>query len=259
MMTAPSQLSVPARNGRGLSASTLKIIGCIFMVIDHIGVILLPDLPILRIIGRLSYPFFAYFIAEGCRYTRNKLKRFLLVLGLAVLCEGVYFIMMGEPDGGILVNFCLSILLIYQVQAFKKSLAQKDLVKAGLFLLLFAASVAGVYVFVENVLYVDYGFWGVLIPVWAALPDYKEGEAPACFKALSNRPVKLLFFTVGLLCLCISRGLFENIQSYSLLALPILALYNGQPGRKGFKYGFYLFYPAHLVVLWGISFLLEWL
>ena len=259
MTSLTLQAPVPARNGRGLSASTLKIIGCIFMVIDHIGVILLPDLLILRIIGRLSYPFFAYFIAEGCRYTRNKLKRFLLVLGLAVLCEGVYFIMMGEPDGGILVNFCLSILLIYQVQAIKKALAQKNFVKVGLFLILFAASVAGVYVFVEHVLWVDYGFWGVLIPVWAALPDYKEGEAPACFKALSNRSVKLLFFTVGLLCLCISRGLFENIQSYSLLALPILALYNGQPGRKGFKYGFYIFYPAHLVVLWGISFLLEWL
>ena len=259
MTSLTLQAPVPARNGRGLSASTLKIIGCIFMVIDHIGVILLPDLLILRIIGRLSYPFFADFIAEGCRYTRNKLKRFLLVLGLAVLCEGVYFIMMDELDGGILVNFCLSILLIYQVQAIKKALAQKNFVKVGLFLTLFAASVAGVYVFVEHVLWVDYGFWGVLIPVWAALPDYKEGEAPACFKALSNRPVKLLFFTVGLLCLCISRGLFENIQSYSLLALPILALYNGQPGRKGFKYGFYLFYPAHLVVLWGISFLLEWL
>lgn len=250
---------VPAREGRGLSASTLKIIGCIFMVIDHVGVILLPDLLILRILGRLSYPFFAYFIAEGCRYTRNKRKRFLLVLGLAVLCEGVYFFMMGEPQGGILVNFCLSILLIYQVQGFKKALAQKKFLKAFLLLALFAASAAGVYGFIEFVLYVDYGFWGVLIPVWAALPDYKEGEAPACFKPLSNRPVKLLFFTVGLLCLCISRGLFENIQSYSLLALPILALYNGQPGRKGFKYGFYLFYPAHLVVLWGISMLLEYL
>ena len=259
MMTVPSQLTVPARNGRGLSASTLKIIGCIFMVIDHIGAILLPDLLILRIIGRLSYPFFAYFIAEGCRYTRNKCKRFLLVLGLAVLCEGVHFIMMGELEGGIFVNFCLSILLVYQVQAIKKALAQKDFFSTALFLLLFAASVAGVYAFVEYVLYVDYGFWGVLIPVWTVLPDYKEGEAPDCFKALSNRPVKLLLFTVGLLCLCVSRGLFENVQSYSLLALPILALYNGQPGRKGLKYGFYLFYPAHLVVLWGIAILLEWL
>ena len=256
-MTA--QANVPARNGWGLSASTLKIIACIFMVIDHIGVILLPDVEILRIIGRLSYPIFAYFLAEGCRYTRNKRKRFLLVFGLAILCEGTYFVMMGEPEGGILVNFCLSILLIYEVQAFKKALARAQYGRACGFLILFLLSVAGVYGFVENVLYVDYGFWGVLIPVWASIPDYKEGETPAFFEKISNRWVKFAFFSTGLLLLCISRGLFESIQSYSLLALPILALYNGQIGRKGLKYGFYIFYPAHLVLLWIIAMILEWL
>ena len=105
----------------------------------------------------------------------------------------------------------------------------------------------------------DYGFWGVLIPVWASLPDYKEGEAPAFFAKLSGRWVKFACFTAGLLLLCISRGLFENIQSFSLLALPLLALYNGQPGCKGLKYGFYIFYPAHLVVLWVIAAILEWM
>ena len=254
--------TVPARTGWGLSASTLKIIACIFMVIDHIGAILLPDLEImdleiLRIVGRLSYPIFAYLLAEGCRYTRNKVKHFLLVFGLMVICETATVVVMGEPEGGILVNFCFAILLIYEVQAIKKALARGKTLQAGLFFLLLALSVAGVYAFVERVLYVDYGFWGVLIPVWASIPDYKEGEAPACFKRISNRWVKFAFFSGGLLLLCISRGLFENIQSYSLLALPLLALYNGQPGRKGLKYGFYIFYPAHLVLLWGIAAILS--
>ena len=254
-----NETTVPARNGRGLSASTLKIIACILMVIDHVGVILLPEVEILRVIGRLSYPIFAYFLAEGCRYTRNKVKRFLLVFGLAVICETATVVVMGAPEGGILMNFCLSILLVYQVQAIKKAMAQRKSVKVALLLALFLVSVTAVYGFVEFVLYVDYGFWGVLIPVWTVLPDYKEGEAPAFLEKLSNRPVKLAFFSFGLLLLCISRGLLSNIQSFSLLALPLLALYNGQPGRKGLKYGFYIFYPAHLVVLWGIAALLEWL
>ena len=66
-----TQVTVPASKGWGLSASTLKIIACILMVVDHLGAILLPQYMILRVIGRLSYPIFAYFIAEGCRYTRN--------------------------------------------------------------------------------------------------------------------------------------------------------------------------------------------
>lgn len=251
--------TVPARNGWGLSASTLKIIACILMVIDHIGVILLPEVEILRVIGRLSYPIFAYFIAEGCRYTRNKTKRFLLVFGLAMICEIATLVVMGEPEGGILVNFCFAILLIYEVQAIKCAMAQKQPGKAfGLFAL-FLLSMAVVYGFVEFVLYVDYGFWGVLIPVWASIPDYKEGKTPAIFEKISNRWVKFAFFSGGLLLLCSSRGLFENIQSFSLLALPLIALYNGRPGRKGYKYGFYIFYPAHLVLLWGIAALLEWL
>ena len=253
----PNTLSAPTPTRWGLSASTLKIIAAIFMVIDHIGVILLPEVEILRVLGRLSYPIFAYFIAEGCRYTRHKLKRFLLVLGLCLLCETVSFLVMGEPDGGILVNFSISILLVYQVQALKRALARRRWWEAILWAVLFALSVAGVYAFTEYVLYVDYGFWGILIPVWAVLPDYKEGEAPACFRSLSNRWCKLLFFTAGLLCLCVSRGLFDNIQSFSLLALPLLALYSGSPGVKRFKYGFYVFYPAHLVVLWLIAALLD--
>ena len=248
---------VPARNGWGLSASTLKIIACVLMVIDHVGAILLPQVEILRIIGRACYPLFAYFIAEGCRYTRNKLKRFLLVFGLAVICEVTYLVVKGSLDGGILMNFCFAILLIYEVQAFKKAWAGKRWGMMGMWLAVGLASVAAVHAFIGKVLHVDYGFWGVLIPVWAALPDYKEGETPAFFAKLSNRWVKFAFFSAGLLILCISRGMFKHIQIYSLLALPILALYNGQPGRKGFKYGFYIFYPAHLVVLWVIAAILK--
>ena len=250
--------SVPTRKRWGLSASTLKIIACIVMVIDHVGVFLFPDVEVLRYIGRIAFPIFAYFIAEGCRYTRNKLKRLLLVVGLAVLCEGVYLIYDGKPDGGILMTFTFSILLIYQVQAIKKALARKKWWMTVLWLLTLSVSLVLVYGFVEHVLYVDYGFWGILIPVFTALPDYKEGEAPEFFKHLGGLWWKLLFFSVGLLILCISRGLFDNIQSLSLLALPLLALYNGTPGRKGLKYGFYVFYPVHLVILWLIAALLEW-
>ena len=253
------QASVPTTKRWGLSASTLKIIACITMVIDHVGAFILTDLEILRIIGRIAFPIFAYFIAEGCRYTRNKLKRFLLVLGLMVLCEGAYLIYDGRLDGGIMMTFTFSILLVYQVQAIKKALARKKWWMTALWSLTFAASLVCVHGFVEHVLYVDYGFWGVLIPVWTVLPDYKEGEAPKWLEPFSNRWVKLALFSGGLLLLCISRGLFENIQSFSLLALPLLALYNGQPGRKGLKYGFYIFYPVHLAVLWVIAAILEWL
>ena len=247
--------SLEATRGRrvGLSASTLKIIACITMVIDHVGAYIYTDAEILRIIGRLSFPIFAYFIAEGCRYTRHKLKRFLLVFGLGLLCEGVYLAYAGTLDGGILMTFSFSILLIYEVQALKRAWAQRAWASTVLWGLALDASLVGVYGFIEYVLYVSYGFWGVLIPVFTALPDHKEGEAPPCFRPLSGLPQKLAFCTLGMLLLCLSRGLTTNIQSYCLLSIPLLALYNGRPGVRGLKYGFYAFYPLHLVVI----FLLE--
>jgi hypothetical protein len=57
--------------------------------------------------------------------------------------------------------------------------------------------------------------------------------------------------------LCISRGLTTNIQSYCLFALIPLALYNGAPGVKGMKYGFYIFYPLHLVVIFLVEMLMR--
>ena len=245
--------SVPTAGRWGLSASTLKIIACIAMLIDHVGAYIFPQEEWLRVIGRISFPIFAYFIAEGCRYTRHKLKRFGLVFGLALICESVYYWFAGELDGGILLTFSFSILLVYEVQAIKRALAQKRPVAVCLYLLLFAASLGAVYGFIKTVLYISYGFWGVLVPVFTALPDYREGEVPRCFRYLSRLGWKLFFCSVGLLLLCVSRGLTTNVQTWCLMAIPILALYNGDPGVKGMKYGFYLFYPLHLVAI----FLLE--
>ena len=60
--------------GIGLSGNQLKIIAMLTMLVDHIGVQLFPECIILRIIGRLSLPIFAYMIAEGCLHTRNRPK-----------------------------------------------------------------------------------------------------------------------------------------------------------------------------------------
>ena len=69
-----------------MNSTVLKLIGIASMTIDHIGYFIFPQYTILRVIGRLAYPIFAYMIAEGCRYTKNK-KRYLgTMLGMALIC-----------------------------------------------------------------------------------------------------------------------------------------------------------------------------
>ena len=102
-----------------LSGNILKYIAALSMLLDHIGVIFFPNEITFRILGRLALPIFAYMIAEGCRYTRNKLRYFLYVFGLAFACQLVYFIYDGDTYMCILVTFSLAILMIYALQFFK--------------------------------------------------------------------------------------------------------------------------------------------
>ena len=47
------------------------------------------------------------------------------------------------------------------------------------------------------------------------------------------------------------------IQWWALLAIPFIALYNGERGSKKFKYFFYIIYPLHLVIIYGIRIVLK--
>ena len=59
-----------------LNGNHLKLIAAFTMLLDHVGILLFPQIRLLRILGRLAYPIFAFMIAEGCRYTKNKLRYF---------------------------------------------------------------------------------------------------------------------------------------------------------------------------------------
>lgn len=219
-----------------LSGNALKLLAALFMTIDHVGVLLLPHVIVLRILGRLALPIFAYMIAEGCRYTRNRLRYFGSVFALGVLCQIVYYLADRSLYFSILITFSLSIATIYALQDWKE---QKTTRSA----LVFFGAVAGVYA-LNRVFVIDYGFWGCMLPVFAA----------AFQKTAWDRPwVNLGMLGLGLLVLAADLG---QIQYYALPALPLLACYNGRRGRWKLKYFFYLFYPLHLVLLQGIALLL---
>ena len=56
------------------------------MVIDHAGLLLFPQVAVLRWIGRISFPLFAFCVGDGCAYTRKPRAYLLRVLGLGIAC-----------------------------------------------------------------------------------------------------------------------------------------------------------------------------
>lgn len=222
-----------------LSGNALKILAAIFMTIDHIGVILLPRVLLLRLIGRLALPIYAFMIAEGCKYTRNKKKYFGMVFGLGSVCQIVYYLFDGSLYFSILITFSLSILMVYALQYWK----QKKTAFSGL---VFGAAVAAVYL-LNQAFEIDYGFWGCMLPVFAALAHGTEQDSDI---------VNITMLGIGLVFLGLST---DAVQCLALMALPLLYAYNGKRGTLNLKYFFYIFYPVHLVILEGIAMLIQFI
>lgn len=224
-----------------INGNTIKILALIFMTIDHIGVMLFPYIKILRIIGRLSFPLFAFMIAEGCIYTKNKLKHFLMIFILGIVCQIVFYIVDGDIYQGILITFSLSILIIYSIDYAIKS--NKFI---NFLLPMFTITVVALlnYVlplaFSKGAFYFDYGFSGTMLAVLIYLPKGKW--------------LKILFAFIGLIFVSLEAQ--WNTQWWSLLSLIILMFYSGQKGKLNLKYLFYVYYPLHFAIIYAISFLL---
>jgi len=247
------------------SGSDMKLVACVLMAIDHIGLILFPDIILFRIIGRLAFPLFAYFIAEGCRYTKSRLRHFLTVFAMGAVYLLFYLIYAGVLYGSIFLTFSVSILFIYLLDFLKGYVIKSPtLPRVGLSVLLFSASLAAAYALFSLVSF-DYGFFGMLCPVMAGLFDPPRGTEVRLPSALSSRAARIILLGICLIPICIQNkqgtfpllGLTVPTQYVCLLALPLLFLYNGKAGNKRLKYFFYIFYPVHLGLIEAVALIID--
>ena len=244
-------------HGLALSGNTLKLIAAVSMLIDHAGVILFPDLMLLRVLGRLAFPLFAFMIAEGARYTRNRLRYLLGIAVLGGFCQLVYLAVGGDWHMNTLLTFTLSILLIYSLDYAKRVLLTDGRTRTAriLAVALPLLATAAAALLTAKVSF-DYGFIGCTMPLLASLLSFRGlpvSERLARLDTVPNRALTMLF---GLVPLCIKNG---PLHLPSLLAVLLLFLYSGKRGRFRMKYFFYLFYPLHLAILWGIYMLIHYL
>ena len=224
-----------------LSNNQLKLIALLCMTLDHVGMILFPRCLELRMIGRLAMPIFGFMIAEGCAHTSDKKKYLLSLVSMAALCQLVFFIAEGSLYQCIFVTFSLSVVLIYLVQQAETAPNAKNFLFLGLGVLATWLLTEGIPMWEHNTDYaVDYGFFGVLLPVCVYIAPTLLGKLIAAG-----------------LCLSAISYLGWQYQWLSLLTLPLLALYSGKRGKWQLKWLFYWYYPAHLVLLHGISLLLQ--
>jgi hypothetical protein len=209
----------------------LKVIAVLTMTIDHVGVILLPDFLLLRVVGRIAVPLFCYLLVLGVEGTRNQRGYLVRLCSFGVVSQIPYFLAFGiEPFRQLNILFTLffgaSALLLFQRR---------------------------------NVL--------LILPVLAAFALNSEGglyviALIGCMQVLRENTELgvVVLFTLNTPFL-----MTGNIQFLSLAALPLIVLHKDGWFRitrattkdsayfSWKKYFFYVYYPLHLATLFVIS------
>ena len=151
---------------KGLSANQLKIIAAVCMVIDHIGLMFYPTAVWMRTIGRLALPIFAFFIAEGCFYTKSRLRYFSLTFGLGVICQIVYFVALKSLYMCILITFSLGLILSFAYQDLKNAVYRtRPFSEITGKAVLFIGALVTCFYLNENY-QIDYSFYGCILPLF---------------------------------------------------------------------------------------------
>ncbi len=232
----------------------LKLVAMLTMLCDHAGKMLFPQYPVMRIIGRIAFPIYAYCLAAGCVYTRNPLNYLKRIVLLALIVQPLYAVSMGHsvqqmyavsfaehPLGAalnfyiyswnkpsILVSLALGLILIW-------TLRERQLV--------FTAAMCVFCWLIQKKL--DYGVRGLTLMLLFYL---------FCTKRWLSLPCVLAF----MLWWGMSSGGYSlfgvsfGIQTFAVLALPLIYIHT-KSGIRLPKWLFYGFYPAHLILIYVLD------
>lgn len=226
-----------------INRDTLKAIALVTMTIDHIGHLLFPDIIVLRAIGRIAFPIFAYFVAEGFRYTHDR-KSYLIRLLISAVLTQVLFYAVGLNFVNVLFTFAISTCVLWIME------------RGGL------TAFLGAYigVLVSIAINCDYSFYGVLMVVLFYFEDRSLIKMlVGCFilttvYLLATLGFNIFYFLQALIYFTQNHMFF--IQYLCLLAIPLLAMYDHKKSiypsimiKRIVQYSFYIYYPLHLVIL----------
>lgn len=211
-----------------MSSFSLKILAIICMLIDHIGFMFFPNLNILRAIGRLALPLFAFQIGIGFKNTKSKEKYIFRMIIFTLISQYPFwlFTKTAIPNANFSLNvgatLTLGLLALYCIEKFKNKFLK----------ILIPLLIIAVAFFVP----MDYGWYGVLTII--------------LFYIFNQNKVLTFstYFATLLSYMTYKNSLFAWPSIFSLI--PIF-MYNGQKG-KNIKYLFYIFYPLQMLILVGV-------
>jgi hypothetical protein len=220
-----------------VSVFALKILAILAMSLDHIAAVFLSpiNMPylLMRGFGRIAFPIFCFLIVEGYYHTRDVKKYMIRLAGFALVSEIPFDLCFYQKPfywqhQNVFFTLALGLITIYAIDEIKKRFST-SYIKA--LVLQFAVIILAMTT--AWFLSTDYSMLGILIII-----AFYVGRGNIIQIAIS-------------ICI-VTLYLGNTFQLYSLLALIPIYLYNGKKGPS-MRYVFYVFYPAHMLILYVMS------
>ena len=235
----------------GLTSNMLRLIAIILMVSDHIWATYMSFGDWMTYIGRMAFPIFAFQIAEGFVHTKNFEKYALRLLTFALITELPFNLFYSSRwfnpyHQNVMFTLLLGLMAMKVIDNLKKNHKGKDIALSVLWLfLIVVASVIG---------FVDYGLNGTLMVVLFYI--FRDFPFAWVAQLIGMILINVVFFE-GLIVPTEIFGHYAEIpiQGFAVFALIPIWLYGGRKGisNKALQYGFYAFYPVHMIILYLIK------
>ena len=242
-------LTRPAQVRTNQDTGLIRLIACICMFIDHAGKMLFPQVPEMRLIGRLAFPLFAYGVAVGAVYTKNPEKYLTRVVLLALISQPLYAVGLAHENRAMYAISFLDNPLGACWQFYINSW-QKPSILLSLFLGLYILTalrkrqwILALFVYIlchrfsSNL---DYGLGGIrLMILFYSLCSYPAAALAAICAYMiawsSGSGYTFLGHTFGMRIFALPAVVFCCLPMKRRMYLP--------------RWFVYVFYPAHLIVL----------
>ncbi len=230
-----------------ISGAFLKHFALFTMVIDHIGVVLFPDVFWLRIIGRLSFIIFCFLLAEGAVHTHNRPKYAIRLLLLALLS----IIPFSYAKYGVWLNL-EDLNVFFVLSSSVMMLALFDLCKNKPFEYLYKLLILILFGVVGYLVGFEYNFYGYALV--ACFYQFRGNKTAVFCAATAATLVALPLFKIVVESFTpIKAMIYSVVEGFGLISLIFILAYNGERGKQLPKWFYYLFYPVHLGILVGIK------
>ena len=232
----------------GLTSNMLRILAMAFMICDHLWAKVVPGNDWMTYVGRMTFPIFAFMISEGFIHTSNLKKYILRLLAFAVISEIPFNLFYGGSwfypyHQNVMFTLLFGLLAIMLIDKAKKNRDAKTIVKSALLVILLGIA--------SFICFVDYGFWGFLIIIMF----YLFRNFPFAWLAQLAAMVIInceLFEGQFIIVDLFGKSFEFATQGFAVFSLIPIWLYGGRKGKssKIMQYGFYAFYPLHMIIIY---------